>query len=64
MWSMEVVPRMTTVVPIIGTGIVGLAVGCLMALTYNRSLLHGALWGSAGGLAFGSVAAVALAVSP
>ena len=55
---------MTTIVPIVGTGVVGLAVGCLMALTYDRSLLRGALWGSAGGLAFGSVAAIALAISP
>lgn len=55
---------MTTIVPIVGTGVVGLAVGCLMALTYNRSLLRGVLWGSVGGLAFGSVAAVVLAVSP
>jgi len=55
---------MTTIVPIVGTGVVGLAVGCLMALTYDRSLLRGALWGCAGGLPFGSVAAIALAISP
>jgi hypothetical protein len=55
---------MTVVIPVLGTGVVGLAVGCLMALTYNRPLLRGALWGGAGGLAFGAIAAAVLAVSP
>ncbi|MGE0541367.1 MAG: hypothetical protein AB7R89_14430 [Dehalococcoidia bacterium] len=51
-------------VPILGTGIVGLAVGCLLALTYGRPLVRGALWGAGGGIAFGVAAAVILAVSP
>jgi hypothetical protein len=55
---------MTVAVPILGTGIVGLAVGCLMALTYGRPLVRGALWGAGGGLAFGVAAAIILAASP
>jgi hypothetical protein len=55
---------MTVAVPILGTGIVGLAVGCLMALTYGRPLARGALWGAGGGLAFGVASAMILAVSP
>jgi hypothetical protein len=55
---------MRVAVPILGTGIVGLAVGCLLALTYGRPLLRGAVWGAGGGLAFGAIAALILAVNP
>jgi hypothetical protein len=55
---------MTTAVPILGTGIVGLAAGCLISLIYGREMLRGALWGACGGLAFGIAAAIVRAIGP
>lgn len=54
---------MRTVIPLLGAGIVGLAVGALIALAAGRSLVRGALWGSVGGLAFGAGAAVVLVIA-
>ena len=53
---------MTVAVPILGTGIVGLAVGCLISLIYGRGMLRGALVGAGGGLAFGVAAAIIRAI--
>ena len=55
---------MRVAVPILGTGVVGVAIGCLLALTFGRSLLRGSLWGAAGGIAFGAAAATILALGP
>jgi len=48
----------------LGAGLVGLAVGPLLALVFDRPLLRGALWGLLAGLAFGLFAALLLAAAP
>jgi hypothetical protein len=53
---------MTVAIPIIGTGIVGLAAGCLISLIYGWALPRGALWGAVGGFAFGIAAAIVSAI--
>ena len=51
-------------IPILGTGLVGAAVGALFALLGRARLTRGAVWGAVGGVTFGAVAMVLLRLSP
>ena len=55
---------MAFAIPILGTGLVGAAVGALFALLGRARLTRGAVWGAVGGVTFGAVAMVLLRLSP
>ena len=56
--------RMATLVPVMGTALVGTAVGAVLSLAWGRPLVLGAAWGTLGGALFGLAAFALLALSP
>jgi len=55
---------MATLVPVMGTALVGTAVGAVLSLAWGRPLVLGAAWGTLGGALFGLAAFALLALSP
>ena len=55
---------MAILIPVMATALVGVAVGALPALVWDRPLTRGAAWGTRGGALVGAVAVALLALSP